>query len=129
MRRTSDRGKLGTRKAVKKAYVTLEDGNTIDVGYGPITVTAERDPSRLPWGDLADMLRACLQTDGLGYQVFNVSSDEMSVDATTAEVCARFYDGVPVKGELGPNQTLYSSEKAKRMVGYRPSHSWQGLKG
>jgi large subunit ribosomal protein L23 len=28
------RGKLGVRKDVKKAYVTLEDGNTIDVSTG-----------------------------------------------------------------------------------------------
>ncbi|HMB76247.1 MAG TPA: 50S ribosomal protein L23 [Kiloniellaceae bacterium] len=28
------RGKLGTRKATKKAYVTLEEGNTIDVTTG-----------------------------------------------------------------------------------------------
>ena len=28
------RGQLGTRKDVKKAYVTLEDGNTIDVTTG-----------------------------------------------------------------------------------------------
>lgn len=27
-------------------------GNTIDVGYGPIEVTAERDPKNLPWGDI-----------------------------------------------------------------------------
>jgi large subunit ribosomal protein L23 len=28
------RGKLGQRRAVKKAYVTLEEGNTIDVSTG-----------------------------------------------------------------------------------------------
>ena len=28
------RGKIGTRKDVKKAYVTLEEGNTIDVSTG-----------------------------------------------------------------------------------------------
>ncbi len=28
------RGKLGTRKDIKKAYVTLEEGNTIDVSTG-----------------------------------------------------------------------------------------------
>ena len=28
------RGQLGTRKSTKKAYVTLEDGNTIDVTTG-----------------------------------------------------------------------------------------------
>ena len=33
------------------ATVTVE-GNTIDVGTGPIKVTAERDPAKLPWGDV-----------------------------------------------------------------------------
>lgn len=28
------------------------DGDTIDVGRGPIRVTAERDPARLPWSDV-----------------------------------------------------------------------------
>ena len=28
------------------------DGDTIDVGFGPIKVTAERDPSKLPHADL-----------------------------------------------------------------------------
>ena len=28
------------------------DGDTMDVGQGPIKVTAERDPSKLPWGEL-----------------------------------------------------------------------------
>ena len=28
------------------------DGDTIDVGYGPIKVSAERDPANLPWGDI-----------------------------------------------------------------------------
>jgi large subunit ribosomal protein L23 len=28
------KGKLGTRNDVKKAYVTLEEGNTIDVSTG-----------------------------------------------------------------------------------------------
>jgi len=33
------------------ATVTV-DGDTIDVGRGPIRVTAERDPAKLPWGDV-----------------------------------------------------------------------------
>ncbi|OSP55626.1 type I glyceraldehyde-3-phosphate dehydrogenase [Pseudoruegeria sp. SK021] len=28
------------------------DGDTIDIGYGPIKVTAIRDPRELPWGDI-----------------------------------------------------------------------------
>ena len=33
-------------------------GNTIDVGRGPIQVTAERDPKALPWGDV-DIAMEC----------------------------------------------------------------------
>jgi len=36
------------------------EGETIDVGQGPIRVTAERDPSKLPWGDLGvDIAMEC----------------------------------------------------------------------
>lgn len=34
------------------------DGDTIDVGCGPIRVTAERDPARLPWSDV-DIAMEC----------------------------------------------------------------------
>ncbi len=30
----------------------IVDGNSMDAGQGPITVTQERDPTKLPWGDL-----------------------------------------------------------------------------
>ncbi|MEF2550419.1 type I glyceraldehyde-3-phosphate dehydrogenase [Aurantimonas sp. A2-1-M11] len=36
------------------------DGNTIDVGRGPIRVTAERDPKNLPWAELGvDIAMEC----------------------------------------------------------------------
>ncbi len=36
------------------------EGNTFDVGHGPIKVLAERDPSKLPWGDLGvDIVMEC----------------------------------------------------------------------
>ena len=36
------------------------DGDTMDVGTGPIRVLAERDPTKLPWGDLGiDIVMEC----------------------------------------------------------------------
>ncbi len=36
------------------------DGDTIDVGFGPIKVLAERDPTKLPWGELdIDIVMEC----------------------------------------------------------------------
>ena len=79
--------------------------------------------------DLGHMVDCCLKTDGLGYEVFNVSNDDMSVGITSDEVIARFYQGVPVKREMRPDETFYANDKAKRMVGFAPKHSWRDVLG
>lgn len=79
--------------------------------------------------DLGQMVDRCLATDGLGYEVFNVSNDDHSVALTTPELIERFYEGVPVKGALGENETLYSNRKAKELLGYQPRHSWRDVLG
>ena len=71
---------------------------------------------------LGQMVERCLATDGLGYEVFNVSNDDMSVELTSDEVIANYYAGVEVRREMGANETFYSNEKAKRMLGFAPQH-------
>ena len=75
--------------------------------------------------DLSHMVDCCLKTDGLGYEVFNVSNDDLSVGITTQEVIDRFYQGVPQKRDMGANETIYTNNKAKRLVGFSPQHSWR----
>jgi nucleoside-diphosphate-sugar epimerase len=77
--------------------------------------------------DLGHMVDCCLRTDGLGYEVFNVSNDDTSVGITSAEVLARFYDGVPTTREMGEYETFYANDKAKRLVGFAPRHSWRDV--
>ena len=75
--------------------------------------------------DLGQMVQKCLETDGLGYEVFNVSNDDHSVAATTPELIEGFYQGVPCKSDMGRDETFYSNAKAKRLLGYAPKHSWR----
>ncbi len=75
--------------------------------------------------DLGQMVDCCLKTDGLGYQVFNVANDDLSVSLSNAQVIERFYSGVPIKREMGEFETFYSIEKARRLVGFEPRHSWR----
>ncbi|SNS33098.1 NAD-dependent epimerase/dehydratase family protein [Antarctobacter heliothermus] len=79
--------------------------------------------------DLGQMVECCLHTDGLGYEVFNVSNDDHSVGLSSAELIERYYQGVPVKGEIGAAETFYANAKAKRMLGYQPAHSWRDVLG
>lgn len=75
--------------------------------------------------DLGHMVDCCLKTDGLGNQIFNVSNDDHSVNLTTPELIARYYDDVRITREMGDHETFYSSDKAKRLLGYRPQHRWR----
>ncbi|MAB64087.1 MAG: nucleoside-diphosphate-sugar epimerase [Marinovum sp.] len=74
--------------------------------------------------DLGQMVQKCLQTDGLGYQVFNVSNDDHSVGLTSEELINIYYQQVPVKPDEVP-KSFYSNEKAKRLLGFKPEHSWR----
>lgn len=75
--------------------------------------------------DLAVMVERCLATDGLGYQVFNVSNDDSSVAASTQEIIDRFYPGVPQKAEINEAGSFYTSDKARRMLGFSAPSRWR----
>lgn len=77
--------------------------------------------------DLGHMVDRCLKTDGLGYEVFNVSNDDLSVGIPTDQVIAQFYQGVEVRGEMGAHETFFCNKKAKKMVGFAPKHSWRDV--
>lgn len=77
--------------------------------------------------DLGHMVDCCLKTDGLGYQVFNVSNDDMSVGITSDQVIEQFYHGVEVRSDMDANETFFSNKKAKRIVGFEPKYSWRDV--
>jgi len=75
--------------------------------------------------DLGHMVERCLRTDGLGYQVFNVSNDDSSVGIPSAEVIAQFYQDIPQTRPIEGHATFYANDKARRMVGFAPRHGWR----
>jgi nucleoside-diphosphate-sugar epimerase len=77
--------------------------------------------------DLGQLVQRCLEVDGLGYEVFNVANADLSVAATTGEVRERFYDGIELRRELGRDETFYAIDKARRLLGYEPQHSWRDV--
>jgi nucleoside-diphosphate-sugar epimerase len=77
--------------------------------------------------DLGQMVQRCLDVDGLGYEVFNVANADMSVAATTDEVRKRFYDGVELRRPMGRNETFYSIDKARDLLGFSPQYSWRDV--
>ena len=85
---------------------------------------------RIAWSyidarDLGEIVRLGVETDGLGYQVFNAVNDHSSSDLPTAELLRRYYPNVPVRGEMGEFESLLSNKKTREMLGFRENHNWR----
>jgi nucleoside-diphosphate-sugar epimerase len=85
---------------------------------------------RISWSyidarDLGQITDLAVTKDGLGYQVFNAANDDTSSALPTKELLERFYPDVPVKVELGENETLLSNRKVKQMLGFKQQHNWR----
>lgn len=82
------------------------------------------------WGyidarDGAQMIRKALEARFKGFEAFIVANQDTVMSRPNAELLAEIFPDVQVKREFGPNETLLSIEKAKRILGYAPEHSWR----
>ena len=82
------------------------------------------------WGyidgrDGAQAIRLALEHQATGVDVFIISSPDSVMSRPTAELAAEVFPGVPVTRELGTHETLLSCDKARRVLGYRPAHTWR----
>ena len=75
--------------------------------------------------DLGQAVELCIKNDGLGFEIFNVSNDQNSVDLSTHEIIKNFYPNVPLKYKLDSEECLYSNKKIKSKLGFSPSFEWQ----
>jgi nucleoside-diphosphate-sugar epimerase len=74
--------------------------------------------------DVAQMVRLCVEVDGLGFQVFNTFAGESAHVMPTLELARRFYPSVPVRAEFDEHGSLVSNDKAQRLLGFKQRHRW-----
>jgi nucleoside-diphosphate-sugar epimerase len=82
------------------------------------------------WGyidarDGAQAVRKALDFDGTGVEIFIIANADTVMSRSSASLAAAVYPGVPVTRELGEHETLLSIDKARRILGYEPQHSWR----
>ncbi|MDZ7906275.1 MAG: NAD(P)-dependent oxidoreductase [Cypionkella sp.] len=75
--------------------------------------------------DLGQMVDLCLSRDGLGFQVFNVSNDNNPVPQPNSALLDAHFPNVPLKRKVTEDEALFSSAKAKRVLGFAPKHNYQ----
>ena len=82
------------------------------------------------WGyidarDGAEAIRLALEASRPGFDVFNIFAADTVMSRPSAELVAEVFPTVEVRGEITGTQSLTSGEKAKRLLGWVPSHSWR----
>jgi nucleoside-diphosphate-sugar epimerase len=60
-----------------------------------------------------------------GAEVFVIANGDTVMSRPSAELAAEVYPDVPVSRPLGEHETLLSIDKARRVLGYAPAHSWR----
>lgn len=82
------------------------------------------------WGyvDVRDAAQACrlgIETDGLGFEIFNVTAADTLIEQPTEEAIRQYAPETEIRRPLQGTESGWSIEKARRLLGYDPKHSWR----
>ncbi|MEU0546686.1 NAD(P)-dependent oxidoreductase [Micromonospora sp. NPDC005979] len=117
--------------------VGLRFSNVMDVeDYAPFP-SFDADPRARRWNlwgyidsrDGAQAVERALAYDRPGADVFIIANADTVMTRSSASLLAEVYPGVEVRKELGEHETLLSIDKARRVLGYEPRHSWRAHVG
>lgn len=75
--------------------------------------------------DLGQIVRLCLEKDGLGFEVFNAVNDTITAALPTEEFLASYCPGVPVTRPLPGYEAPLSNRKIREVLGFREQHDWR----
>jgi nucleoside-diphosphate-sugar epimerase len=78
--------------------------------------------------DAAQAFRLALEADVKGAEVFIIANADTVMLRDNKELLAEVFPDVPQKGTFGPTESLFSIEKARRVLKYEPKYSWRSQK-
>ena len=97
----------------------------------------DADPALRSWNlwgyidarDGAQAVRRALEYDFAGTDVFIIANADTVMSRPSAELAGEVFPGVPITRTLHGTETMLSIEKARRLLGYEPVHSWRDAAG
>lgn len=82
------------------------------------------------WGyidgrDGAQAVARALENGKPGFEAFIIANEDTVMSRSSASLAAEVFPGVKVVKELGEHETMLSIDKAKRLLGFAPEHTWR----
>ena len=113
--------------------VGLRFSNVMDVADYAEFPSFDADPHQRKWNlwgyidarDGALAVEHALRHDVPGADVFIIANADTVMSRSSASLMAEVYPDVPITKELGEHETLLAIDKARRVLGYEPRHSWR----
>ncbi len=113
--------------------IGLRFSNVMEPGDYAAFPSFDADPQIRRWNlwayidarDGAQAIRKALELDATGMDVVIIANADTVMGRSSSELMAEVFPNVPVRHPLGDHETLLSIEKARRVLGYEPQHSWR----
>ena len=93
----------------------------------------DADPTLRRWNlwayidgrDGAEAVVRALENAPPGFETYIIANADTVMSRSSADLAAEVFPGVEVVKDLGEHETLLSIDKARRILGYEPRHSWR----
>jgi nucleoside-diphosphate-sugar epimerase len=93
----------------------------------------EADPALRTWNlwsyidarDAAQAVRKSLEAPLKGAEAFIIASPDSVMRSSITELMGQFFPDVPWRRQLEPHESAFCTDKARRLLGYEPVHSWR----
>jgi len=113
--------------------IALRYSNVMDVEDYQAFPRFDGDAKKRKWNlwgyidarDGAQAARKALEATFKGFEAFIIANADTVMSRSNASLMAEVFPGVDTLPTMTANGTLLSIEKAKRMLGYHPQHSWR----
>lgn len=94
--------------------------------------TWQDDPLKRIWNlwsyidarDGASAVEKALEYTGTGTEIFVIANADTVMERPTMELVKAYFPMLDVRGDISGRRTLLSIEKARKLLGYEPQHSW-----
>jgi UDP-glucose 4-epimerase len=115
------------------SVTALRFSNVMDVEDYAAFPAFDADPMVRKWNlwgyidgrDGAHAVECALAHLDPGFDCFVIASPDTVMSRTSADLVAEVFPGVEVRKELTDHETLLSIDKARRVLGYDPRHTWR----
>jgi len=122
-----------TRWDPELSVTALRFSNAMDPEDYTAFPSFDADPSLRKWNlwgyidgrDGAQAVARALENAGPGFEAYIIANADTVMSRRSADLAAEVFPGVEVVKELDEHETMLSIDKARRMLGYEPVHSWR----